>query len=142
MNATSDRLGAYIAFFTTLAPDSLQHIDRVFTEGAQFRDPFNAVTGSAAIRRVFEHMFRVTEGPRFIVTEAMESGDAAFLRWVFSCRVRRRELEVEGVSYVRFAGDGRALAHLDYWDPTDGLYDRLPLFGAVLRGLRRRLSAA
>lgn len=141
MNAAGHRLDAYIAFFTTLTPDSLNEIGRVFTEQARFRDPFNDVTGQAAIRRVFEHMFRVTQAPHFEVTDAMESGDAAFLRWTFACRIRGRALLLAGVSHVRFAGDGRVMEHVDYWDPAAGLYDRVPVFGALLRWLRRRMAA-
>jgi len=141
MTATSHRLEAYIGFFTTLTPESLTEIDRVFMEHARFRDPFNEAFGQVAIRHVFEHMFRVTMEPRFVVTDVMESGDAAFLRWEFTCRIRGRTLDLTGVSHVRFAADGRVVEHVDYWDPVAGLYDRLPVIGALLRWLRRRMAA-
>ena len=141
MNENSTRLDEYIRFFDTLSPGSLQHLARFFTDDARFKDPFNDVTGLAAIRHVFEHMFRVTARPSFAVTEAMESGDTALLRWVFTCRIRRYEIAVTGVSFVLFANDGRVREHIDYWDPAEGIYDRLPVIGALLRWLRRRLAA-
>lgn len=141
MNETSQRLAAYIEFFETLTLDSLPRLEQVFARKARFRDPFNDVTGRAAIRRVFQHMFLSTVEPRFTVTEAAESRDAAFLLWVFTCRVKGRVLDVTGVSHVRFATDGRVIEHIDYWDPVEGFYDRLPVIGRLLRRVRRRLKA-
>ena len=140
MSARSDRLAAYIGFYETLVPESLERLERHFTGAARFRDPFNDVRGRAAIRGVFRHMFATTAAPRFAVTEAVESGEVAYLRWVFTCRVRGRSLEIGGLSRVRFAADGRVAEHLDYWDPAAGLYERLPLVGALLRWLRRRMA--
>ena len=56
-------------------------------------------------------------------------------------RLREGDLDfVDGVSEVHLAEDGRVAAHLDYWDPTPGLWQRIPLLGTVLRGLRRRIG--
>jgi hypothetical protein len=32
--------------------------------------------------------------------------------------------------------------HRDYWDAAQELYEKIPVLGAVLRGLRRKLSIA
>lgn len=133
-------LEEYAAFYEALEPDQLDRLGEVFAPTARFRDPFNDVTGPGAIRRVFEHMYRVCEQPEFRVLEVVPGTPAGYLRWEFRFGGRRRRV-IEGVSRVRLGADGRVEEHLDYWDPAAGIYETLPLVGAVLRGLRRRLSA-
>ncbi|MGF1613847.1 MAG: nuclear transport factor 2 family protein [Gammaproteobacteria bacterium] len=48
----------YIAFFEGIAPHRLGALEKLFSTGALFRDPFNRLRGPAAIRAVFEHMFK------------------------------------------------------------------------------------
>lgn len=140
-NGLSARLVAYIEYFESLSPESLRGIDALFAEHARFRDPFNDVSGREAIRRVFGHMFATVAEPRFVVTDAIEKGDTAYLRWDFGCWLRGRRISVEGVSRIRFDAAGRVTEHMDYWDPAEAIYSRLPAIGGLLRWLRRRLSA-
>jgi len=140
----NEALRTYGAFFQELSPDSLDRLNGLFAPGARFRDPFNDVTGVPAIRAVFEHMYRVCPAPRFEVLESALTGHTAFLRWRFidgPVEGRSLALDVDGMSRVVFNAEGRVVEHVDYWDPSAQLYERIPLLGAVLRALRRRLSA-
>jgi ketosteroid isomerase-like protein len=141
MKECSDWVSAYVRFFESLEVESLNHLDAVFSDTATFRDPFNAVQGRRAIRQVFEHMFRTTRSPRFRVRDWMCSGHAAFIRWRFTCSVKGRGIDMTGVSHVSFDHAGRVTAHIDYWDAAQGLYERLPLIGVMMRWLRGRLAA-
>lgn len=129
-------------FYETLAPASLAGLDALYAADARFKDPFNEVTGTAAIRRIFAHMFATTGAPRFVVTECIEQGGQAMLGWEFHFVLRGRALTVSGVTHLRFDADGRVTLHRDYWDAAEELYEKLPLIGGVMRGLRRRLSAS
>jgi ketosteroid isomerase-like protein len=138
------RLGQVIAFFETLTPDTLQHLDRIYADTARFTDPFNDVSGIADIRRVFQHMFETLDSPQFHIVLAVTEGDHAFLLWNFRFRRQGRSTAalIHGSTHLRFAADGRIAWHRDYWDPAREVYESLPLLGAVMRWLRRRLSAA
>ena len=39
------------------------------------------------------------------------------------------------------APTGRVVAHRDYWDAAEELYEKLPVLGALMRLLKRRLRA-
>ena len=69
------------------------------------------------------------------------AGDQAWLTWDFHLVLRGRALCIHGASHLRFAADGRVCVHRDYWDPAEELYEKLPLIGALMRWLRRRLAA-
>lgn len=141
---SSQAVEAYCAFFQSLTPESLARLEEVFAPEARFCDPFNDVRGIAGIRRVFLHMFATTVGPRFEVVEAIEQDAVAYLRWRFIFRPQRYRGEpwtIEGVSRVQFNEAGKAVEHLDFWDPASQLYARLPLIGRLMAWLKVRLRA-
>ena len=63
-----------------LLPSSMAQLGAVYAPHARFKDPFNEVTGTTAIRRIFEHMFATTDAPRFVVTDCIEQGEQAIMR--------------------------------------------------------------
>ena len=69
--------GRLARFYETLTPAALPGLDQLYAPDARFRDPFNEVAGTAAIRRIFEHMFATTEAPRFEVTDCKELSHVA-----------------------------------------------------------------
>lgn len=140
---TDARVVRVIEAFETLTPGDVAALGALYTEDARFKDPFNAVQGHAALRRVFAHMFVALDEPRFVVTEAIVQGDQCFLVWDFLFRFRRFSREpqvVRGGSHLVFAPDGRIAAHRDYWDAAEELYEKLPGVGALMRWLKRRAN--
>jgi hypothetical protein len=128
-------------FYENLTPLLLGKIDTVYAGNAHFKDPFNDVTGLEAITRIFEHMFETVESPRFVVTSIIAEGRQAMLAWDFHLRLRGGPVVIRGVSHLCFDDAGRVEVHRDYWDAAEELYARLPVVGALMRLLRRKLSA-
>lgn len=141
--ASDPRARNVVAFYETLAPATLARLRLVYAEDARFIDPFNDVSGVAAIQRVFEHMFATLDAPRFEVTQTVCEGVHCLMLWNFRFRRKGRGdwTLVHGSTYLRFAPDGRIAWHRDYWDPARELYESVPVLGALMRWLRRRLSA-
>lgn len=136
---SDQRLSSLLAWYAELTPTSLAGIGNYYAADAHFRDPFNDVCGVAAIKAIFEHMFAVTEVPRFVFVEQLQQGDQAFVTWRFDCVIRRRLWQIEGSTYLIFGADGRVVEHRDYWDAAEQLYEKLPLLGGVLRLLKRSM---
>ncbi|MFY9514113.1 MAG: nuclear transport factor 2 family protein [Rubrivivax sp.] len=140
---TDPRVARIVDFFEALTPADLARLDNVYTADARFKDPFNAVQGTAAITRVFAHMFETLDQPRFVVHEAIVQGERCFLAWDFRFRMRRfdrSEQCIRGGSWLLLAADGRIAEHRDYWDAAEELYEKLPLLGSLMRWLKRRAS--
>lgn len=138
IDAACERL---VRFYQTLSPHTLTEIGALYAPEARFKDPFNAVVGTPAIVRIFEHMFATVDAPRFVVTSRIAIGREAMLGWDFHLRLRGRDILIRGVSHLRFDGAGRVCMHRDYWDAAEELYEKLPLVGILMRALRRRLAA-
>jgi ketosteroid isomerase-like protein len=137
------RTAQVIDAFETLTRDSLNKLLRCYADDARFKDPFNDVRGRDAIRSIFAHMFDTLIAPRFTVIEAITQGDQAVLTWdfTFGRRGAAAPMTIHGATHLRYADDGRITLHRDYWDAAEELYAKLPLLGALMRWLRRRLSA-
>ena len=134
------------AFYETLRPQDVAQIDALYAPDAFFKDPFNEVRGTEAIRRIFAHLFEQVDQPRFVVTGTIAQDDRAVLLWEFRFAFRRPlpagPQVVRGCSHLVFDAAGRVGMHRDYWDTAEELYARLPVLGALMRLLRRRGAAA
>jgi steroid Delta-isomerase len=141
--ADDPRVARIVALYETLSPAALPQLATIYTEGARFKDPFNEVQGVPAIRAIFEHMYRTLDGPRFVVHERVLQGEHCFLTWDFVFRLKRggELITVRGASHLQLAADGRIAVHRDYWDVAEELYEKLPLLGALMRWLKRRVNA-
>jgi steroid delta-isomerase len=131
-----------IEFFEHITPQRLTDIDSIYADQASFKDAFNEVEGTPAIRAIFEHMFRSLHEPRFVVTGQVLQGNQAFLTWDFHFRFQRFDTTtvqtVRGASHLVFGPDGRVTLHRDYWDAAEELYEKLPWVGGLMRWLKRR----
>ena len=136
----ADDLRRLVEFFEALTVDNARLVDTIYSADAFFKDPFNEVIGIAEIRRLFEHMFRQVDSPRFVVTTQVLQGDQAFLTWDFLFRMKRfstAEQCIRGATHLRFDGDGKCCLHRDYWDAAEELYEKLPVLGGLMRVLKK-----
>ena len=137
MTHADPRVAALIALYETLQPADLDRLVARYAEGCRFKDPFNEVSGRAAVRRIFAHMFETVQSPRFVVRSAFAEGGQAFLGWDFHAG----DLVIRGASHLRLDAAGLVSDHRDYWDAAEELYEKLPVLGALMRLLKRRLRA-
>ena len=132
----------YLQTFTTLQADGLERLAGIFAADARFKDPFNDVRGLAAITRVFAHMFATTQHSRFMIVDHALAGDVLFIRWDYHFQtLKGAAWEIPGTSVVRFNAAGLAVEHVDYWDPAEHIYSKLPVLGWLMRWLRGKLAA-
>lgn len=128
-------------WYATLSLDTLPDIRHLYAPHASFKDPFNEVTGVEAIEKIFVHMFKTTEHPRFIFGETLQQGQQAFLTWEFIFTLNGKEYTVRGGTHLHFDDAGLVTMHRDYWDAAEELWQKLPIIGAVVRWLRGKFSA-
>ena len=99
--------------------------------------------GAESHQRLFGHMFKVLEAPRFHILNAVAQGDEVFLTWDFDFQTRGRgavAMRIHGASHLRFDAAGQVELHRDYWDAAEELYEKLPVLGAMMRWLKRRAA--
>ncbi|HMA15440.1 MAG TPA: nuclear transport factor 2 family protein [Kiloniellaceae bacterium] len=130
----------YIAYLEALTPAGLDRLSEHCATEVRFSDPFNEVVGLAGYRRVLEEMFEDIGQPDFVVTGRALAGEALHLCWRLSGRgPGGRALHIEGMSEIRFDAAGLVVAHADFWD-AGIVYEQIPLLGALIRLVKRRLA--
>lgn len=111
-----------------------------YSDTAIFKDPFQQVQGHDAIGSVFKHMFLSLDEPHFVVKSIQYKGLEASLLWDFKFKFKRwnvSQQSITGVSWLEFNAQGKIQSHIDYWDPAEGIYEKLPLLGSLMRFLKR-----
>jgi steroid Delta-isomerase len=143
MISADARTRRLVAAYENLQADRLPDLLALYAPSAQLRDPFNDIQGREAIEHLFRHMFSVLTEPRFSVSVAITEADQAFLVWDFEFRPRvaAAMMRIHGCTHLHFAADGLVQVHRDYWDAAEELYAKLPVLGAGIRWLQRRLRA-
>jgi ketosteroid isomerase-like protein len=142
--AQDPRVAAIVALFEHLTVVDIARLPEFYAPQVRFKDPFNDVQGIAPVQRIFAHMFNTLEDPRFFVRDVIHEGNACFLSWDFVFRFKHAAhtlQTVRGASHLVFAPSGLVSTHRDYWDAAEELYEKLPLLGALMRWLKRRLAA-
>jgi len=141
-SSSPDRAEPYVRFYETMAQDSLSLLPDLVTHDVHFVDPFNDVRGVAALQRVMLKTLHDLPGHRFVVTHRAWDGDTCLMRWQFDAEAKGGlKLSFAGMSELAFDAGGKVSRHIDHWDAGKEFYETLPLLGAVLRTIRRRVAA-
>ncbi len=141
---TSPSLDNLIHFFENIRRENTRDLAKIYTDDVFFKDPFNEVHGIQSVIAIFDHMFDQLDQPRFVVTTHVIQGDQAFLTWDFLFKMKRYKRDeqcIRGASHLRFTEDGRVCYHRDYWDAAEELYEKLPLIGSMMRGLKKMANS-
>jgi hypothetical protein len=133
-------LARVVSFFEAMAPADLDRLGDIYAAQARFKDPFNDVVGIDAIRRIYAHMFRALQAPRFRITQVIGGATDCALVWDMDFAQRSRPMTIHGASHLRFDAGGRITLHRDYWDTAEELYAKLPVLGLLMRALQRKLA--
>jgi steroid Delta-isomerase len=144
MAVEDPRIERIVARFEGLTRGGVADLAELYTADARFKDPFNEVQGTAAVQRIFEHMFVNLDEPRFVIRERIVQGDQCFLTWDFLFRMKRFSRDeqcIRGGSHLVLTAEGRIQSHRDYWDAAEELYEKLPLVGGLMRWLKGRANS-
>ncbi len=130
-----------IAFYREFNTESLSKIRAIYDEDAHFSDPIHEIQGLESIERYFSSVMTGVTVCRFEFDRVSVVESQAFLQWRMRFvhpRLVRREICVKGISVIEF--QEKVIAHVDYYDVGEMLYEHVPLLGRVIRRLKRRLS--
>lgn len=123
---------------------SLIDVDKlgeIYHDNILFQDPFHQVKGLTALKLYFERLYTNVNTCRFEFHQQDVVNNKAFLTWTMHLEHpklnRGRAIYVEGISELCL--QDRIVAHRDYFDGGQMLYEHLPLLGCVVRHIKKRL---
>jgi hypothetical protein len=142
--AETTALKRFADFFCDFAPDRVARLlDATYAPDVYFNDNLKAVHGSTELAKYLDESAGGVENCRVLFEDFTRNKDGDYLvRWKMLIRFRKfakgRDTWTVGISHLRFGADGRVVYHQDYWDSALGVYQYIPLLGAVIRAIRRR----
>lgn len=112
-----------------------------YSTDATFKDPFQEVSGKEAIAHIFRKMFDQLNNPSFKFLSITHNSSEASILWEFNFQFKRWNTSpqsLKGVSWLTFDESGLITSHIDYWDPAEGIYEKLPVLGYLMRFLKKQ----
>lgn len=137
---SNPRFAEIAEWFQDLSPQTLSSVGEIYAADTTFIDPFNQLKGIDAVRAVYQHMFDTLVHPRFLVTTTVAQAQIGFMTWDFNFQTRGQAMCITGCTQFVLNDAGLITLHQDFWDPSQQLYEKIPLLGGVLRLLRRKLA--
>lgn len=143
--AEAEALARFSRFFADFSPDKVGRlIDQTYAEDVWFNDTLKTVRGREPLREYMRHSAEAVDAcqVQILDTLANDQGDY-YLRWTMMIRFKRFRRGVDthsiGMSHLRFDRDGLVALHQDYWDAASALFEHVPLLGAGIRAIKRRV---
>ena len=134
----------YALFFENITQEtSIDEYEKIFDTKARFKDPFNDVVGIEKIYDIFQDMYIKLDKPSFKVTEIVEQNDLAYLKWDFhfSFKGSNKNESFEGVSRVDFNKENKVISHIDYWDSSSNLYEKIPILSFLMKFIKNKINS-
>lgn len=137
-----DRFGRTFADLT--ADDVEERMRGLYADRLYFNDTLVTLESSAAVG---DYMARTGEKltiSRVDIDQALRDGSDVFVRWTMHFETAAWGMKVEshsiGMTHLRFDDDGRIVLHQDFWDAAAGLYEHLPIVGAMIRTAKKAMK--
>jgi len=121
-----------------------EHTQKTYTENAFLNDTLVTHRGNADIEAYFVQTSQAMTHFEVSIDDVARSGPDHYIRWtmIFAAPALAKGEKVHstGISQVRFAEDGRVAFHQDFWDSGENFFGRLPVAGAAIGVIRKRLE--
>jgi hypothetical protein len=126
--------------FHELRPEAAFPYTELYAPDVVFEDPLHRAEGLDAVRSYFERLNANLVVCRFEYEPTFHDHSRAVLPWTMNLELRRgpRRVTVPGVTLLRF-GD-RITHQRDHFDAGALVYEHVPLLGALIRLVKRRLG--
>jgi hypothetical protein len=124
------------------ADDVVDRANNIFAEKMYFNDTWHTHITS---EQLGDYLKRTGERVYFIqvlVDDVAISKTNAYVRWSMSFVINEGDDPIDsvGMTHLRFNKDKKIVTYQDYWDGVEGFYRTLPVIGAVLTAIRKKMG--
>ncbi|MDF2178206.1 nuclear transport factor 2 family protein [Aliiglaciecola sp. CAU 1673] len=135
-------LPCFIDFYGELSADSIGKLSQLYSNNIEFVDPVKTHKGLHALSTYFDNLLENCEFCRFDIHSVDTASCSYFVQWqMHFCHKRLnggQKITIDGISQVKEAA-GKVVYQRDYYDLGAMLYEHVPLLGAGVRVLKKRL---
>lgn len=129
-------------FYEQFAVDQLARLNEFYTSDVEFRDPVHTLHGCLAVRHYMRKLAGGLTLYRIRYIDEAVGPNSAYLTWEMDYAHRKvnrgQTVTVRGMSLLKFTD--KVYYHEDCYDLGALVYEHLPLFGRIVRSLKKRLA--
>lgn len=142
--AQKEAIARFTAFFGDLKEERVKaSIRSVYAPEVWFNDTLKSIRGVDALEHYLVETSRAVDSCKVDVDEVVPTESGVYVRWRMHIgfkKFRRGTVQSSiGVTLLRFDKEGRVAYHQDYWDSGANLFEKVPVLGAGIRAVKRRL---
>lgn len=130
-------------FYQQLDAQSVTELDQLYHSQVEFVDPVTRHQGLEAVSNYFANLLQNTHECRFEIHRLDNTGEHHYVSWTMHLRHPKLKsgqlISFEGMSHLRIENE-LITFHRDYYDMGEMLYEHIPLLGAAVKHLKKRLS--
>jgi hypothetical protein len=128
--------------YQAASPASLEHLDRIYTQDIEFRDPLHTILGILALKGYMKNLYTRSSGIDFEYTDEQSGDNWATISWFMTfshpALAGGRPVKVRGITQIRFTD--RIYYHEDFYDLGAMIYQHVPILGRIIRFINRRVG--
>ena len=136
-------LNQFKDIYQTLDKTNIDTIESIYADNILFSDPFHQVKGLPQLKKYFFELYLNVESIDFEFGESISQGDSFFIQWTMKLTHpklnNKKPFDVPGATYLKVNSNSEIIYHRDYFDAGVMLYERLPLFGSLIRWIKRKI---
>ena len=133
----------FIDFYKDLGLHSIDKLAGIYHQNVRFVDPVGEHNGLEQVEHYFTHLLNSTQSCEFAVTSLLSEDRMALARWQMKMRHptigKGKEVVLDGVSEL-IIEDGRIKQQTDFYDMGTMIYEHLPVLGALVRFVKRKMQ--
>jgi ketosteroid isomerase-like protein len=134
----------FLEIYNKLNSENLDLLAEIYAENVVFIDPAHEILGLKNLQRYFASMYSGLHSASFTFSDTQRKGDHAYVQWTMDFSHPKlgggKIISLPGVSSLKFDSDDKAIYHRDFFDMGAMLYEHLPLFGKMIKLLKKRLG--
>lgn len=143
-DAQKEAIARFTAFFGDLKEERVKaSIRSVYAPEVWFNDTLKSIRGVDALEHYLVETARAVDSCKVDIDEVVPTANGVYVRWRMHIgfkKFRRGTVQSSiGVTLLRFDKEGRVAYHQDYWDSGANLFEKVPVLGAGIRAVKRRL---
>lgn len=135
----------FLQTYTKLNRSNLHLLSSIYTEDILFKDPAHSIEGLPQLLAYFEALYQNIHSIEFSFTHPIRANDIAYVQWIMKFshpKLKKGDnIEVPGMSFLKFHKSGKVTYHQDQFDLGCMLYEHLPLLGRAITAVKRRLGS-
>lgn len=142
--AILDGISRWKALLADLSEENIRgKTASVYADTLFFNDTLKTLRSAEEIESYLLETAGMLQFGRVTYEDVAISGDNVYIRWRMVYRSKtlnkKQDIVTIGMSHLRFDPQGKVVLHQDFWDSTRGIFEHVPVIGAGIRAVKKRL---